>query len=110
MAKLIKILTPALSTAADRSTVCNEIGLQPHTNNWVGVRNTSLFLRLNARTIPESNTCHVVHSTSSIQNNSLFLRLHARTTYESNLEQLLVFKAPRVGDPRVEHHQRVDGP
>ena len=49
-------------------------------------------------------------SISPIWINSSFLRLHARNTHESNQEPLLVYKAPRVDDPQVEHLQRIDHP
>ena len=41
-------------------------------------------------------------STSPIRNTSLFLRLHTGTIHESYPEHLLVFKAPRGDNPRVQ--------
>ena len=63
------------------------------------IQNTSLFLRLHAGKIHESNPEHL-----------LFLRLHAGTIHESYPEHLLVFKAPceenpHRYDPRVGLHQ-----
>ena len=73
------------------------------------IRNTSLFLRLHAATIQESNLEHLlvfkiphgmIHKSNPEQ--LLDFKFHAGTIRKTNLEQLLVFKAPRRNDPQVQ--------
>ena len=80
----------ALSTDADSST--DTIKSNP-------IQNTSPFLRLHWGTIRNRTRGRPM---SPIRKTSSFLRLQTGTILESNPEHLLVFKAPRRDNPRVQ--------